>query len=78
MKSSTRATRLSLAHTACTDAPCTRVNQSSAYPMQLMLGLYERPAERRADAPGDGDFPKQFVVDYVRGYRRDAAPASRA
>ena len=44
------------------------VHQSPGYPMQLMLGIYE--FERR------GDYPKEFVVDYVRGYRakRDATP----
>ncbi|HYE38862.1 MAG TPA: glycoside hydrolase family 16 protein [Ramlibacter sp.] len=55
-----------------------RVHQSPGYPMQFMLGIYERPAERRAGAPGDGEFPKRFVVDYVRGYRREAAPDSLA
>jgi Glycosyl hydrolases family 16 len=39
------------------------VPQSPAYPMQLMLGIYELPGER-----GDGRYPKEFVVDYVRGY----------
>jgi beta-glucanase (GH16 family) len=42
------------------------VNQSPSYPMQLMLGVYEfvdDGAERRAQ-----DYPKEFVVDYVRGY----------
>ena len=44
------------------------VEQSPGYPLQLMLGIYE--------FPGDGPpvraayrYPKQFVVDYVRGYR---------
>jgi hypothetical protein len=43
------------------------VAQSPAYPLQLMLGIYEFPQE-----PGDepaADYPKEFVVDYVRGYR---------
>jgi glycosyl hydrolase family 16 len=43
------------------------VAQSPAYPMQLMLGIYEFPptdGEERA-----GPYPKEFVVDYVRGYR---------
>ena len=42
------------------------VEQSPAYPMQLMLSLYEFPAE-----PGvpDGDYPKEFVVEHVRGWR---------
>jgi hypothetical protein len=41
--------------------------QSPAYPMQLMLGIYEFPptvGEEQA-----GPYPKEFVVDYVRGYR---------
>jgi hypothetical protein len=37
-------------------------SQSPAYPMQLMLGIYEFP-------PASGPYPKEFVVDYVRGYR---------
>jgi len=40
-------------------------HQSPAYPMQLMLSLYELP---QADAR-PGRYPKEFVVDYVRGYR---------
>jgi hypothetical protein len=45
------------------------VEQSPAYPMQLMLGIYEFPDDGRAAQPAD-EYPKQFVVDYVRGYRR--------
>jgi Glycosyl hydrolases family 16 len=44
------------------------VRQSPAYPLQLMLGIYEFPPENDA-APGAGSYPKAFVVDYVRGYR---------
>jgi len=40
------------------------VDQSPAYPMQLMLGIYEF----REGGPR-GPYPKTFVVDYVRGYR---------
>ncbi len=43
------------------------IRQSPDYPMQLMLGIYEFP-----DAEGServGPYPKEFVVDYVRGYR---------
>ena len=40
------------------------VDQSPAYPMQLMLGIYEF----RENAPR-GRYPKTFVVDYVRGSR---------
>jgi beta-glucanase (GH16 family) len=44
------------------------VGQSPAYPMQLMLGIYEFPAEEGSE-PSTSDYPKAFVVDYVRGYR---------
>jgi hypothetical protein len=43
------------------------VGQSPAYPMQLMLSMYEFPPAAR-DAP-TRPYPKAFVVDYVRGYR---------
>ena len=43
-----------------------RVGQSPSYPMQLMLSLYEFPD----DGTTAGTYPKEFVVDYVRGYRR--------
>jgi hypothetical protein len=43
------------------------VDQSPAYPMQLMLGIYEFP--RAADDDRAGPYPKMFVVDYLRGYR---------
>ena len=43
------------------------VGQSPSYPMQLMLNLYEFLDER---GERTGPYPKQFVVDYVRGYRR--------
>jgi hypothetical protein len=39
------------------------VNQSPDYPMQLLLNIYEFPGEP------SGRYPKEFVVDYVRGYR---------
>jgi Glycosyl hydrolases family 16 len=39
------------------------VEQSPAYAMQLMLDIYEFPGE------GGGPYPKEFVVDYVRGHR---------
>ena len=44
--------------------PVRTVDQSPGYPMQLMLNVYE--FEPDADA---GRYPKEFVVDYVRGYR---------
>jgi len=43
------------------------VGQAPDYPMQLMLGVYEFPGEN--DARPAGEYPKAFVVDYVRGYR---------
>jgi hypothetical protein len=43
------------------------VEQSPAYPMQLMLGIYEFPPEE--GVPVDDAYPKVFAVDYVRGYR---------
>jgi Glycosyl hydrolases family 16 len=42
------------------------VHQSPAYPMQLMLGIYEFP---NGGARVAADYPKVFEVDYVRGYR---------
>jgi hypothetical protein len=39
------------------------VRQSPSYPMQLMLGIYEFPGD------GGARYPKEFAVDYVRGYR---------
>jgi len=43
------------------------VGQSPSYPMQLMLGIYEFPSSD--DDERTGSYPKEFVVDYVRGYR---------
>jgi Glycosyl hydrolases family 16 len=45
------------------------VHQSPAYPLQLMLSLYEFPANQD-DEPSS--YPKMFTVDYVRGYRLTA------
>jgi beta-glucanase (GH16 family) len=44
------------------------VPQSPAYPMQLMLGIYEFPAEENVE-PATSVYPKAFVVDWIRGYR---------
>jgi hypothetical protein len=41
------------------------IQQSPAYPMQFMLNIYELPRE---DSPG-AVYPKQFVIDYFRGYQ---------
>jgi beta-glucanase (GH16 family) len=51
------------------DRPVKIVGQSPAYPMQLMLGIYEF-REQATASPGDDAYPKELVVDYVRGYRR--------
>jgi hypothetical protein len=42
------------------------VDQSPAYPMQLMLGIYEF-RERGTTDPADR-YPKTFEIDYVRGF----------
>jgi hypothetical protein len=47
--------------------PVKTVRQSPAYPMQLMLGIYEFPP--REELARTTAYPKAFVVDYVRGYR---------
>jgi Glycosyl hydrolases family 16 len=44
------------------------VGQSPGYPMQFMLGIYEFPDDGDAGAP-PRPYPKEFVVDYFRGYR---------
>jgi beta-glucanase (GH16 family) len=43
--------------------PVKSVEQSPAYPMQLMLGIYEFPGDAGSDA-----YPKELVVDWVRGF----------
>jgi hypothetical protein len=48
------------------------VHQSPGYPMQLMLGIYEFPPEEGAEPTRP--YPKEFVVDYVRGYRLASEP----
>ena len=45
------------------------VDQSPQYPMQFMLGIYEFP-DSGPPSPQAPAYPKEFVVDYVRGYRR--------
>jgi Glycosyl hydrolases family 16 len=41
------------------------VEQSPGYPMQLMLGIYEFPDGDQGSRP----YPKEFVVDWFRGWR---------
>lgn len=43
------------------------VDQSPAYPMQLMLSIYEFPVTEKDETTTP--YPKTFTVDYVRGYR---------
>jgi hypothetical protein len=60
--------------------PVKTVRQSPQYAMQLMLGIYRFPldhdhdgeefAEQLIHAPAADSHPPEFVVDYVRGYRR--------
>jgi hypothetical protein len=50
--------------------PVKTVEQSPSYPMQLMLNIYEFQAD--GEAVPAHPYPKHFVVDYVRGYRRVA------
>jgi glycosyl hydrolase family 16 len=45
------------------------VEQSPAYPMQFMLGIYEFPEDGEPGQPSH-PYPKEFVVDWFRGYRR--------
>jgi Glycosyl hydrolases family 16 len=55
--------------------PVKTVEQSPAYPMQLMLGIYEFPPEHGTERR-PSDYPKTFVVDYVRGYHYSPADSS--
>jgi hypothetical protein len=49
------------------------VEQSAAYPMQLMLDVYEFPPDDDTPDPRDpADYPKAFEVDWVRVSRRRA------
>jgi hypothetical protein len=53
------------------------VEQSPGYPMQLMLGIYEFPDDGASAQPSH-PYPKQLVVDYVRGYRPTRARRPRS
>jgi Glycosyl hydrolases family 16 len=44
------------------------LQQSPQYPMQFMLGVYERPHEVRSEDSGI-PFPRVCEVDYFRGYQ---------
>jgi hypothetical protein len=51
------------------DVPVARVDQAPDYPLQLMLDIYEFPADGSDDSE---TYPKELVVDFVRGFRRRA------
>jgi hypothetical protein len=53
------------------------VRQSPDYPLTLMLDIYELPASEDAPRP-PGAYPKEFVVESVRGYRLTPGPARPA
>lgn len=42
------------------------IKQSPDYPMQFMLGIYEIPNNKKNK--DDKVYPKEFIVDYVKGY----------
>jgi hypothetical protein len=44
-------------------------HQSMAYPLQFLLGIYEFADGPEPPSPADA-YPKAFVVDWFRGYRR--------
>lgn len=45
------------------------IKQSPDYPMQFMLNIYEIPIGETKEGK-DLIYPKEFTVDYVRGYRK--------
>lgn len=45
------------------------IHQSPRYPMQFMLGIYERPAQGTDPRDAPDVYPKSFVVDYFRAYQ---------
>jgi hypothetical protein len=45
------------------------INQSPTYPMQFMLNIYELPTEKEKTGR-DLIYPKEFTIDYIRGYRK--------
>jgi hypothetical protein len=46
-----------------------RIPQSPAYPMQVMLGIYERPDAPAGPLNRQPGYPKTFTIDYFRGYQ---------
>jgi Glycosyl hydrolases family 16 len=47
----------------------TLVEQAPRYPMQVMLGIYEFPDTAPAPEAAPRPYPKEFTIDYFRGYR---------
>jgi hypothetical protein len=54
------------------DQPVKTVEQAPRYPMQFMLGIYEFPDTGQSSVPTQ-PYPKQFIIDYFRGYRPSAS-----
>jgi hypothetical protein len=52
------------------------VRQTIAYPVQLMLGIYGFAVEDEGDRATDR-YPKELVVDYVRGWRPASSTRER-
>jgi hypothetical protein len=50
------------------DADLPPVYQSPSYSMQFMLGIYEFADGPALRSPADR-YPKEFVIDWFRGYR---------
>lgn len=46
-----------------------RIHQSPNYPMQIMLGIYERPDKPSGPLNRQPGYPRGFVIDYVRAYQ---------
>jgi beta-glucanase (GH16 family) len=46
-----------------------RIRQSPTYPMQFMLGIYERPGIPLGTSSRQPSYPKRFIVDYFRAYQ---------
>jgi Glycosyl hydrolases family 16 len=53
-----------------------RINQSPQYPLQFMLGVYERPHEILEHSLKD--FPRVCEVDYFRGYQPVSSDATNS
>ena len=45
------------------------IKQAPRYPMQFMLNIYELPLDSKGGL--DLIYPKEFVIDYIRGYSKE-------